>query len=630
MIVFLDCEVYRNYFLAKFMLENGKKRDFEMYDGHPLDTKGINDLISRPGITLVTFNGISYDLPILSYALSGANCGQIKWMSNLSIKDKKKPWQLETQLRFKTVSVDHIDLIEPAPGVNTSLKIYAGRLHSPKMQDLPIEPDAFISAEDRALLREYCGNDLENTQRLYNAIKGRIGLRSDMGAMYGVDLRSKSDAQIAEAVLSKTVERTTGQMVKKQRLGFTSFRYTPPDYVKFHGELLNSVLNMLREVVFEIDENGYAKIPKEVENTNIRIGTTDYQIGNGGLHSKESCVSYYTTDTHRLVDVDVESYYPNLMINMGLSPAAFGDVFIPAFSGILKERLEAKHSGKVVKNEGLKITLNGTFGKTSSIYSVLYNPKLTIYTTVTGQLSLLMLAEAFERYGIKVISANTDGIVTYCPVGKYEGMQQIIKVWEKRCNLKMEETHYKSIHSRDVNNYISIKTDGKIKTKGIFAPTSLMKTPQNEICTDAVVTYLTEGTPYEETVRSCKDITKFVTVRVVNGGAVKGDETIGKAIRWYYAKGVTGTINYKTNGNKVPRTRGAKPCMNLPEVFPDDVDYEWYEKECKELLMDIGVLDRPVLPKLPRKNSKAWKELLANGQIEENDEGVYQWVNLGG
>ena len=68
-----------------------------------------------------------------------------------------------------------------------------------------------------------------------------------------------------------------------------------------------------------------------------------------------------------------------------------------------------------------------------------------------------------------------------------EKLRKIVKVWEKVTNLETEETNYLSIHSRDVNSYIAIKTDGKVKTKGFFAKAGLQKNPQNEICVDAVI-----------------------------------------------------------------------------------------------------------------------------------------------
>ena len=94
------------------------------------------------------------------------------------------------------------------------------------------------------------------------------------------------------------------------------------------------------------------------------------------------------------------------------------------------------------------------------------------------------------------------------------------------------------------------------------------------------------------TVRSCADIRKFVSVRTVTGGAVKDGVFLGKSIRWYYAAGEDGEIVYAKNGNKVPRSEGAKPIMDIPAAFPQDVDYDWYEREAERMLYDICYLQK--------------------------------------
>ena len=126
----------------------------------------------------------------------------------------------------------------------------------------------------------------------------------------------------------------------------------------------------------------------------------------------------------------------------------------------------------------------------------------------------------------------------------------------------------------------------KIKLKGRFAPAGLQKNPTNEICTDAIVNYLVNQTPIKETIRNCKDITKFVTIRTVKGGAMWQDMYVGKAVRWYYSTNGS-EITYKSNGNKVARSDGCRPLMELNE-FPADLDYEWYITEAESLLEGVG------------------------------------------
>lgn len=282
------------------------------------------------------------------------------------------------------------------------------------------------------------------------------------------------------------------------------------------------------------------------------------------------------------------------------------------------DKLEIENKIKTLKKElnqikkdsdSLKLTINGSFGKFGSIYSILYSPQLIIQTTITGQLSLLMLIERFEENGIKVISANTDGIVSKVPKKLDQKFTEIYQQWEKETCFKLEETVYKSLHSRDVNNYIAIKTDGKVKHKGAYSnhwndnsTFRLHKNPTNLICIDAVTAYLTIYKPIEETIRECTDITKFITVRYVKGGAAKlwpdyiNDpvnkiEYLGKAVRFYRSNTTNGEIVYCKTGNKVPLTENCKPCMELPEKFPDDINFDWYISESYRILKDIGVIN---------------------------------------
>jgi len=118
----------------------------------------------------------------------------------------------------------------------------------------------------------------------------------------------------------------------------------------------------------------------------------------------------------------------------------------------------------------------------------------------------------------------------------------------------------------------------------------LQKNPEHNICTDAVLEYLVNKIPVAETVRACKDIRRFVSVRNVKGGGEKDGVYLGKVVRWYYAKGQTTPITYVGSGNKVPKSDGAKPLMDLPTILPDDIDYEWYIEKAKEMLVDCGAV----------------------------------------
>jgi hypothetical protein len=585
-VIIIDCEVYRDYFLLSAMhLESGKVKHFEMYPGHELDA-GINQLLSRE--TSIGFNSLNYDLPIITAALRGMTNKEIKLLSDSIIIENKPPWQLGIKV---PTSWDHIDLIELAIG-QSSLKIYGGRLHAPKMQDLPIEPDASIAPDQRELLRRYCVNDLETTAILYRHLKKAIDLRETMSEEYGVDLRSKSDAQIAEVVIKGEIERLGGDASKPSIKRNVQFQYKDPGFVQFVNDDLQTMFARLLETNFNLAPNGSVEMPAWLKEKRIRIGDAEYQMGIGGLHSCEKRQFVEASKNEVLADFDVASFYPAIILGQRLAPKHLGDDFLTVFETLVKRRLVAKRSGDKVTADVLKITINGTFGKLGSKFSFLYSPELLIQTTITGQLAILMLIEKMYLAGIRTVSANTDGIVLHADKALDRAMELVAWDWMLSTSYELERTDYRILASRDVNNYIAVKPDGSIKGKGVFAAPSLAKNPDCQIIYDAVAARIANGTPIERTIRDCLDITRFVTVRRVTGGAVWNGEMIGKAIRYYYSTSVPSeqTINYAKNGNKVPKSQGAKPLMELPSEFPADIDYRVYEVEAERLLCEVGYL----------------------------------------
>jgi len=594
-----DTEIYVDYYLCSFLnLETGNVRHFDFWPGVSLDVATIRTILKK--YRVVGFNSINFDLPLLTLALNGASCEEIKAACDKIIQGNVKYWQMKIELH----PCDHIDIFDVAPGM-ASLKIYAGRLHAKRMQDLPIEPHAEISSSEpivvrgvtltdpvakRMALREYCGNDLENTALLYRSLEPQIVLREQMGSYYGMDLRSKSDAQIAEAVIRSEVKNRMGRDVAKPTsLEGTTFKYQKPAFVGFDSPRMLAVLDTITEATFEVQPSGAVKLPDVISNLPISLGYSIYRMGIGGLHSSEKSIAHHATDDVVLVDRDVASYYPAIILRCGLAPQQMGEYFRPVYERIVKQRLEAKAAGDTVTADALKITINGSFGKFGSRWSYLYSPNLLIQTTVTGQLCLLMLIEALEMEGIPVVSANTDGIVIACPKKLIPMMNYVVTEWEWVTGFTTEETRYRAVYSRDVNNYIAVKPDGKCKLKGIFAPTGLMKNPTHAIVTTAVVRYLVDGIPIEKTIRECDDIRQFVVIRQVKGGALdKGGNYLGKAVRWYYAAGETGHISYKLNGYKVATSDGARPLMDLPDAIPSDVDHDWYVREAVNTLGLIG------------------------------------------
>jgi hypothetical protein len=593
MALILDVECFRDYFLICFLdRETGKAASFEMYPGKDLVMPRLANLMNTH--TTISFNGNSYDLPMIAAALQKRDCGELKNLSDEIIRSNLPAWRVCKEMNVSVPnSWDHIDIIDVVPG-QASLKVYAGRMGYRKLQELPIDPSASISPEQREVLRQYCINDLRVTDELYKAVEKQVALRVEMGAEYGVDLRSKSDAQIAETVLKSEIERVSNKSLRAPKIADTAtFRYLDPKIISFKSATLNEIFSRILDHKFGLSPNGSIALPDWLKDTRIAVGGSEYQMGIGGLHSCEKSQSVYAGSTHILADFDVASYYPSIILQQDIAPDNMGDDFTAVYKSIVERRIAAKRSGNKVTADTLKIVVNGSFGKLGSKYSALYAPNLLIQTTITGQLALLMLIERVEDIGAKVVSANTDGIVVFAPKTMENALADVMFGWELDTSYELERSDYVALHSRDVNNYFAVKKDGSVKRKGAFAQAGLMKNPVFEIVSDAVAEHLAGKADYRSVIRSCRDLNKFVMLRKVTGGAVWRGEPIGKAVRFYYSTGVGAdeTINYAKNTNKVPQSDGAKPCLDLPEMFPSDVDFERYVEMAKMVFGQIGIND---------------------------------------
>jgi len=340
-----------------------------------------------------------------------------------------------------------------------------------------------------------------------------------------------------------------------------------------------------------------------------------------------------------------------LIIDLKLYPEQLTKTFLKVYASIKAQRLQAKKDSKdmslskeqreeaKVTDAVLKITLNGSYGKFGNKYSFLYSPDLLLTVTFTGQLYLLMLIEELEYHGFKVVSSNTDGVEVLRDKGilSRKKLERIVSEWESKTNMVMEYGTYNALFARDVNNYIAVYPNGEAKAKGVYIDPEerkpiLEKNNEYPIVFEAIRDYLSKNIPMEETLYNCKDVARFTSSRNVKGGAVfyegkklsntdeynnyiskqlkqlkqnkalekrndnhhkelvlksKDTKYLGKVVRWYYS--IDGKqIFYKT-GNKVPKSDGAKPMMDLTDYIPKDLDYDKYLQLCDEHLQDLGV-----------------------------------------
>ena len=228
-----DIECFKNYFLIGFKCKELQKYwTFEITPFGGMDLQLLNWIIFN--FQLIGFNSKKYDEIILMLSLRGYDAATLKEYSNRIIPQKDihqglTPYKACEEFNLRLAKIDHIDLIEVCP-LQGSLKKYAARLMAPRIQDLPFDHNKELSFEEAEEVKNYClGSDITATELIFDELSEQMQLRYNLTEKYGVDLRSKSDAQIAEAVFTKEIERITGKPVKKPNIPpGTEFQYVPP------------------------------------------------------------------------------------------------------------------------------------------------------------------------------------------------------------------------------------------------------------------------------------------------------------------------------------------------------------------------------------------------------------------
>ena len=541
--------------------------------------------LQQPDATFIGFNSKSFDNVVVAAFCAGRTEIEIKRIADDVITNRVAPWAAMRRFSLREVIPDDIDLIEVAPSF-VGLKAYGARMHMPRLQDMPIAHDAMISAEQEPMLLEYCHNDVETTAELLNQLEKELLLRVEMSRRYGVDMRSKSDSQMAEQayISSMGLARRENEIPR-------TVRYTPPAFLKFMSAELQGLLNRVAEHTFDMNRvTGHVVLPDFLGEQTVKFGTGEYQLGVGGIHSVHDKQVCHVAGDDIICDIDAASFYPSIILECGFVPASLGADFVAEYRKIYERRLDAKRSGDKTTDATLKISLNGTFGKLASRYSVLYSPDLMLAVTLTGQFTLLMLIEWLEHAGATTLSANTDGIAIRYPRSLEDTVQRVVSRFSEVSRFVFEFTPYRALAMKDVNNYIAVKPDRSLKVKGIYAPLSLKKNPTAQVCADAVGAWLAHGTPFEATIRNAP-FCDFISARNVTGGGEQLGEYLGKVVRWYQSNDPSlEPIRYVKNGNKVPKTEGARACMTLLDkvAHPADLDYNWYRKEAIKIAVAVG------------------------------------------
>ena len=642
-ILVYDIEVFQNIFhcaikdtetgkITLFEISNRKNqlqelveffKEFENVEGS-WNNSYTTDYQFNTNKIFAGYNNIHYDNPIINYIIDYYNvmkdktyieiCKSIFNLSKTILNSKEgeegiwKKWKYQQWFE----SFDLLTMLYSTQ-LRVGLKEMQVTMQYPNVQEFVYDWDIPLVESKFDEMIQYNINDVESTSELLDRCKKDIELRIAIEDEYGVRVLSKDGVNIGMKIITQKYLEKTGQTwwdIKDLRspMDKIPLKDVILPFVKYNSPILKDMLDTLKKQTVSPGRKGYEY--KFIFN-NLR-----YTIGVGGIHSVNDPEIIIPKEDEYLIDCDVASLYPSMLIQHKFYPKHLGPEFLEIYSKIREERLEAKHNGDKVKNETLKFALNGLSGNLQNEHNFCYSPFAVMQIRVNGQLLLLMLAEKLVEIGCKIIQANTDGLFLICKKNKYEEYQKVCKEWEKLTKLELEEDRFEAMYQYAINDYIAVKEgyhktkDKKlIKTKGMFITEVLLgKGLSPKIIPEAIINYFVDNIPVEETIKNCRDIRKFLKAeKTGKQWTVEYNDKIQQRInRFYVSNNGYYLWKFKTDsGVKEYQNMLKGYAVTLHNTFYSDEDLQWkyaqgetfesiydinynyYISQCKKIINDI-------------------------------------------
>lgn len=465
------------------------------------------------------YNNLHYDNPIINYIIEYEDklmqyniptiCSSIFNLSKTittSSEDNIDAWKhWKYQIWFDTFDI--LTMLY-SNKLRVGLKEIQVTMQYPNVQEFVCDWTKPLPLEDFDSMIDYNINDIESTSELLNRCKKDVDLRIAIEDEYGVRVLSKDGVNIGMKILTqKYLEKTglTWQDIKDLRspMSVIPLKDVILPFIKYDSPILQRVLDDMKNQIVSPGRKGYEN--KFVFN-NLR-----YSVGVGGIHSVNSPEIIIPRDDEMLIDIDVASLYPSMLIEYEFYPKHLSKEFLEVYKQIKDERIEAKHNGDKVKNETLKLALNGLSGNLQNEHNFCYNPFAVMQIRINGQLLLLMLAEKLTQIGCRIVQANTDGLFVLLKKDVYSKVNSICREWEQLTKLTLEEDRFKAMYQYAINDYFAITKDNKVKEKGMFiTAVKLGKGLTPKIIPKAVISFFKDGIPVEDTIKNCTDIRDFL------------------------------------------------------------------------------------------------------------------------
>ena len=362
-------------------------------------------------------------------------------------------------------------------------------------------------------------------------------------------------------------------------------------------------------------------------------------IAYGGIHGATKNLFIDTNDKSVILNYDVASYYPSLIIQNKYISRNIKDG--SSYADVYSKRLYAKSIQDTKTSEALKRVLNTTYGASNNKYNELYDPLMAHSVCISGQLYLIELAVSFGQQlkEVTICQVNTDGIMIYIPTWEQEQAQSIIDEWCERTHFGMEKDVISKLRQKDVNNYCIEKSDGKIKAKGAMLSTwkgDSFVSNSMSICSKAIVENLLHDVPVEKTINECTDIFAFQMITKAGGTYEKvvhvfdtdKERTIQRVNRLYATDNeLLGTVyKIKANGRRDKLASAPLHCIvdNNCELSIDKINKKWYIDLCNKRINKFKGI------KIPKKTraKKAKEKKMEKEEIEDTTPDLFDTDGL--
>jgi hypothetical protein len=431
---------------------------------------------------IVSFNGLQFDAQVAVFCIKNRsrllklNGGQIareifKFVQELIDLKNETGW---LKYPIKDLPFNEIDVAAINNYNNkqkfASLKWLQYNMDWHNIMDMNCKPDDILTPAQIKELRRYCINDCLSTRELLIINIPLIKVREDLSEHFQLELQNLSEPKLVKAILMDLLSKDMG--IKQRELkDMQTFRDTIHlkdailPYISFKTKPLQKTLDTFKGLKLD-GENLKGSFKHKVTYRGL-----EFSFALGGIHGAKR--GLYKRGKGMIVkSFDVKSYYPNLCIRNGWSPAHLpADIFGPRYEWFYNERLKYPKSNPL--NYLYKIVLNSAFGLSNDKHSFLKDGLLTMQITCNGQLLLVQLMEELcEKIpGARPVMVNTDGGEIVFPEEYEDLYDEICQKWEKLTNLVLEYEHYEKLIIWDVNNYIGIFKGEEIeleKAKELF------------------------------------------------------------------------------------------------------------------------------------------------------------------